>query len=168
MPITIAEDLARIALQERELQFPSFNELTAWNLGTRLRELALSRDLTIVIDIRRFGQPLFYHALPRTIPEGADWVRRKANVVQRFHRSSYAVGLDYKNRGTSLLERQGLPLTEFATHGGGFPIRITGSGAIGSITTSGLTERADHEIVVEALCAELGQDYSRLRLAVEG
>ncbi|MBT9330004.1 heme-degrading domain-containing protein [Paracidobacterium acidisoli] len=163
----IAEDLARIALQERELQFSSFNELTAWSLGSRLRDLALSRDLTLVIDIRRFGQPLFYSALPRTIPEGADWVRRKANVVQRFHRSSYAVGLDHKNRGTSLHERQGLSLTEFATHGGGFPIRISGSGVIGSVTTSGLTERADHEIVVEALCAELGRDYSSLCLPSE-
>ena len=56
----IPEDLARIALQEQELQFPSFNEETAWRLGSRLRALAVERGLGIVIDVRRFGQPLFY------------------------------------------------------------------------------------------------------------
>jgi uncharacterized protein (UPF0303 family) len=30
---------------------------------------------------------------------------------------------------------------------------------------SGLPQRADHELVVQALCAHLGQDYSKLALA---
>jgi uncharacterized protein (UPF0303 family) len=30
-----------------------------------------------------------------------------------------------------------------------------------------LPQRADHELVVEALCAELGRDYAALRLASE-
>jgi uncharacterized protein (UPF0303 family) len=30
---------------------------------------------------------------------------------------------------------------------------------------SGLPQRADHELVVEALCAQLGHDYSKLALA---
>jgi len=88
-----SRDLEIIALQERELRFRSFNADVAWQLGLRLRELAVARNASVVIDVRRFGQPLFYAALGGTSPDNCEWVRRKGNVVARFHRSSYAVGL---------------------------------------------------------------------------
>lgn len=160
----IPEDLARIALQEEKLQFPTFDEETAWRLGSRLRQMATERDLKIVIDIRRAGQPLFYSALPGTTPDNVEWVRRKTNVVERFHRSSYAIGLEMEKKRSSLTESQGLPLIDYATHGGCFPLRGAGIGIFGSVTVSGLPQRADHELVVEALCAELGHDYATLRL----
>src|SRR6185437_12912419 len=94
--MAIPEDLALIAQQEAELIFPTFDYDTAWQLGLTLRELALARKLSIVIDIRRFGQPhqpLFYAALAGTTPDSPRWVQRKSNVVARFHRSSYQLGL---------------------------------------------------------------------------
>lgn len=161
----INEDLAAIATQERELQFTKFDEDAAWKLGTRLRELALGRKFGVVIDIRRFGQPLFYCALAGTTPDNPDWIRRKGNVVARFHRSSYAIGLELQQSGSTLAEKQGLPVSDFAVHGGSFPIRVVGVGVIGSVTVSGVPQRSDHELVIEALCAELNRDYSKLRLA---
>jgi uncharacterized protein (UPF0303 family) len=161
--MAIDEDLSRIAFQERTLEFPSFNEETVWRLGSRLRTLAVERNLTIVIDVRRPAQPLFYTALPGTTPDNAEWVRRKSNVVFRFHRSSYAVGLDLEQKQSSL-EARGLPTADYASHGGGFPIRVTNAGIVAAVTVSGLPQRADHELVVEALCAELGHDYAALRL----
>jgi uncharacterized protein (UPF0303 family) len=165
--MAISEDIAQIALQERELQFASFDEAAAWSLGSRLREMAVERGHSIVVDVRRFGQQLFYCALAGTTPDNPEWVRRKINVVQRFHRSSYAVGLDLQSRNTSLLERQGMPLSEYMAHGGCFPIRVAGAGILGTVTVSGLPQRADHELAVEALCAELGLEYARLRLPAE-
>ena len=156
-------DLAAIAEQERELHFSRFDEEAAWRLGSRLRDSATSRKLGIVIDVRRFGQALFYSALAGASPDNAEWVRRKSNLVARFHRSSYAIGLDM---GASLFEKYGLPVADYAAHGGGFPIRVHGVGVIGSVTVSGLPQRADHELVVEALCAELGKDYANLALPV--
>jgi uncharacterized protein (UPF0303 family) len=156
-------DLAAIAAQERELHFTRFDEDLAWHLGSRLREIAASRKLGIAIDVRRFGQPLFYAAMPGTSPDNAEWVRRKSNLVARFHRSSYAIGLEM---GASLFEKYGLPIAEYAAHGGSFPICVHGAGVIGAITVSGLPQRADHELVVEMLCAELGKDYSKLALPV--
>ena len=161
----IPEDIARIALQEEKLQFSAFDEETAWRLGCRLRHMATERGLKIVIDVRRIGQPLFYAALPGTTPDNVEWVRRKTNVVQRLHRSSYAVGLEMEKKQSSLTESQGLPLIDYATHGGCFPLRGVGTGIFGSATVSGLPQRADHELVIEALCAELGHDYETLRLA---
>ena len=56
-------DLAAIATQERELCFSRFDEDVAWTLGSRLRTMAVARKAGVVIDVRRFGQPLFYCAL---------------------------------------------------------------------------------------------------------
>jgi len=161
----IEDDLARIALQEEQLQFPSFNEATAWSLGTRLRYLADNRGLSVVIDVRRFGQPLFYTALPGTSPDNVDWVRRKSNVTARFLCSSYSLGLTLQQKMSNITQEYGLPHCDYASHGGCFPISVESAGVIGSVTVSGLPQRADHELVVEALCGELGLDYQSLRLS---
>lgn len=163
----LAEDLAAIIHQEAELHFPHFDHNTAWSLGLTLRELAVSRKHPIVIDVRRFGQPyqpLFYTALPGTTPDNARWVQRKSNVVARFHRSSYQLGLHLQQNKITFAEKYSLPDADYATHGGSFPIHITGSGIIGSVTVSGLPQREDHNLVVEGLCIELRRDHNSLRL----
>ena len=155
------DDLAAITTQERELCFTRFDEEVAWNLGSRLRTMGVARKAGIVIDVRRFTQPLFYCALAGTSPDNVEWVRRKSNLVARFHRSSYALGIEM---GAHLFEKYALPVSDFAAHGGSFPICVQGSGVIGSVTVSGLPQRTDHELVVEALCVELGKDYGNLAL----
>ena len=72
----LIEDLVAIAAQERELQFSRFDEDVAWKLGNCVRDLALAKKFEVVIDVRRFGQPLFYCALPGTTPDNPEWVRR--------------------------------------------------------------------------------------------
>jgi uncharacterized protein (UPF0303 family) len=161
------EDLEIIARQERELILPRLDAQTAWDLGSRLRAFADRRQLPIVIDIRRFGQPLFYAAMDGTTPDNPEWVRRKNNVVARFHRSSYAVGIQEKIKGETICDSRGLPLADYATHGGSFPLAVAGAGIVGSVTVSGLPMRADHELVIEAVCALLNRDYSELKLPPE-
>jgi uncharacterized protein (UPF0303 family) len=162
--MSLTDDLAVIARQEATLQFGRFNEDTAWQLGSRLHQMAVARKLTLVIDVRRFGQPLFYSALPGASPDNAAWAQRKFNTVARFHRSSYYMGLELQLKGTNLADRFGLTLNEFAAHGGSFPISVAGTGVIGAATVSGLPQREDHQLVVEALCAETGNDFGYLRL----
>jgi uncharacterized protein (UPF0303 family) len=159
------KDLARISLQEQTLQFAAFSEEDAWRLGSCLRDLGVSRGLKIVIDVRRFGQPLFYAALAGTTPDNVEWVRRKSNVTFRLHRSSYAVGLETRAKNSTLLERYALPDSDYASHGGCFPIRVQGTGVVAAVTVSGLPQRADHELSVEGICSVLGLDYAGLRLA---
>lgn len=167
-PVSLENDLERILLQEHTLRFPQFDEDAAWKIGARLRELAAERRLPVVVDVRRFGHPLFYAALAGTTPDNAEWVRRKSNVVARFHRSSYAIGLALLQKNTNLLEKYGIEPADYASHGGSFPIAVSGSGIIGSITVSGLPQREDHELVVEALCGELGREYADLALPGSG
>ena len=165
--MAISDDLLKIALQEETLVLPRFDHDVAWRIGARLREMAVARGFGLVIDVRRFGEQMFYSALPGTTPNNPDWARRKGNVVAHFYRSSYAMGLDLEQKKTSLVERYGLPFSEYAAHGGGFPIRVANAGVVGSVTVSGLPQRADHEFVVEALCLEAGQNYASLRLTPE-
>ncbi len=162
----LSEDLERVALQERELQLTRMDEQMAWEIGSRLRTMAEERGLSIVVDVRRFGQPLFYTALKGTTPDNVSWVHRKSNVVARFHRSSYGVGLTMKMKNDSL-EARGLPINEYASHGGSFPLAVKGAWIVGSVTVSGLPQRADHELVVEALCGIIGRDYAELKLGPE-
>jgi uncharacterized protein (UPF0303 family) len=167
IPDDLAQDLAQIGRQEADLIFPSFSYETAWRLGLNLRELAVQRGLSIVVDIRRFGQPhqpLFYTALAGTTPDNARWVQRKSNVVARFHRSSYAIGLMLQQSNRTFADRYNLPDADYAAHGGSFPIQVAETGIIGAVTVSGLPQRDDHSLVIEALCLELQRDHESLRL----
>jgi uncharacterized protein (UPF0303 family) len=160
-------DLARVIHQEAELRFPKFDYEDAWRLGTLIRDLAIARKHSLVIDIRRFGQPiqpLFYAALAGTTPDNSRWVQRKANVVARFHRSSYQLGLYLAQSNISFREKYSLDDADYATHGGSFPLHVANAGVIGAVTVSGLPQREDHNLVVEGLVRFLGRDPDELRL----
>ncbi len=162
--MSLDADLARIALQEEQLQFTAFDADTAWQLGCHMRERALAAGHAIAIEIRQLGFPLFYSALGGTSPDNADWLRRKRNVVERFHKSSYAIGLMMEKRGMTLSERYGVPLADFAAAGGGFPLRVRGVGVVGFIGVSGLAQRDDHAFIVAALADFLGLPLQGLEL----
>ncbi len=162
----LEQDIQKIAAQERALRLPRLHAQVAWELGTLIRKMAEERSLSVVIDVRRFGQPLFYCALEGTSPDNAEWVRRKSNVVARYHRSSYGMGLSWKLKGQTLEDR-GHSIADFAAHGGSFPLHVEAAGVVGCVTVSGLPQRADHELVVEALCNLLGRDYETLQLDPE-
>jgi len=166
--MSVAEDIASIVVQESKLTLPEFSAETAWQIGTLLRELAIARGHSLVIDVRRFGSPhqvLFYSAVGTTEPDLARWIERKVNVVARFHKSSDLVGRLLEQSGLSFAERYGgLSLQDYATHGGGFPLHVAGAGIVGSVAVSGLPQREDHNLIVEALCLLTGRDHDALRL----
>lgn len=154
--MAVEDDLKILAEQEKLLEFDRFDLSRAWSLGTRLRELAVSRSHTIAIDVHINGMQAFFTSLPGGKPDFEHWIRRKRNLVQRFLRSSYAIGLDLAQQQTSLESKWGLATADFAPHGGCFPIRVTGVGCIGTVTISGLPQREDHNLAVEGLANELG------------
>ncbi|WP_215751353.1 MULTISPECIES: heme-degrading domain-containing protein [unclassified Gluconobacter] len=156
--MVVTDDLRIIARQERELVFPKFDEGDAWQLGQYLREWGHRNKAPIAIDIRTFNRPLFFAALSGSAPDNIDWIRRKCNVVDRYRRSSYALGLEMAAKNSTLADRYGLPLQDYASHGESFPLTLDRSGVIGSITVSGLEEREDHMLVVTAICETLSLD----------
>jgi uncharacterized protein (UPF0303 family) len=162
--MTIEQDLERIALQEEQLQFRSFDAETAWVIGGRLRAVAEARGLAVAIDIQMNGHSLFFTAMRGTTPDNVDWIRRKRNVVLHFHRSSYAIGLQLQKDTTTLAERAGMADRDYAPHGGCFPIKLRDTSCVGTITVSGLPQRIDHELVVEVLAEYLEQPLAELAL----
>ncbi|MBV9392152.1 MAG: heme-degrading domain-containing protein [Verrucomicrobia bacterium] len=160
----LSEDLERIDKQESELVLPQFDENVAWLLGVRLRELAASRSSPVVIEIKALGRQLFCCALPGSTPDNAEWIRRKSNTTARFHRSSYAIGLRLLQTKSTLAEKHELSPMDYAAHGGSFPLRVSSAGFVGTVTVSGLPQREDHELVVEALCLHLGRKHNEFAL----
>ena len=156
------KDLEQIAEQERLLQFSQFGANTAWAVGCVLREEATRRGKAMTFEVQVAGRVLFLACTEGGSPGQADWVRRKRNTVMRFGRSSYAVGLQLQLEGQTLEARHGLSLTDFAAHGGGFPIVLTGTGMVGSVIASGLPQREDHAMVVRVLAQIVGVDVPKL------
>jgi len=150
----IQQELARIEEQERVLRYAHFDQASAWELGTRLRAAAQTRGVCIAIEVRLLRETVFFCAMPGTTPENSDWARRKRNTVELLQRSSYAIGLSLKQDGLTLEQKMGLPVRDYASHGGSFPIRVDGVGCVGTVTVSGLPQREDHELVA-AVVAEI-------------
>lgn len=161
-PFSLEDDLAVLARQEALLQLSVFSADEAWQLGSFLRASLLRRGAGGTVEIERAGQLLFACATSGATPGQAHWIRRKRNTVHHFARSTYAVGRKLERDGTSLLAGHGLLEADFIAHGGGFPLVLTGSGMVGSVVLSGLPQRDDHNLVIEALIELTGVDAPRL------
>ena len=162
-----AEDIAKVIEQEQVLIFKSFTEETAFAIGSAIREDGLKRSLTLVVDARLWDRPLFFAALPGTTSDNSEWVRRKSNSVKRFHKSTYRMVLEKTFEDRIFPPSRALDPNDYVLAGGGFPITVEGVGVVGSITVSGLPERDDHGIVVEAIARHLGLDAASLALPAE-
>ena len=158
------DDIRLIAEQEKVLIFPEFDEAIAFKIGSAIRSAAITAGQGIVADVRTWEKPLFYMALPGTTGDNPNWVRRKTNVVRTLGKSSYRVVLEKTFDGDFFPPRRGLDNMDVVLAGGSFPVRVKGAGLIGAITVSGLHERDDHRVVVEAICTHLGADAKALGL----
>src|SRR5882672_550373 len=142
------EEQQRVEAEERDLVFARFTNDDALELGLLLAEKARARELPIAIDIERGGQRLFHFAAAGTAPDNASWIERKKNLVRRMFRSSYGVGLKLAASNKTLEDNMGPAAAEYAAHGGCFPIVVRG---VGTVTVSGLPQKEDHDLVVEAI-----------------
>jgi uncharacterized protein (UPF0303 family) len=162
--MAIAEDIARIIDQERGLEFVSFDENTAFAVASRVRDRAYRNGWPIVCDVRLWDRQLCYIAMPGSSGDNPVWAQRKSNTVKRLLKSSYRATLEVNAPSHMFPPHRNLPVEEFALSGGGFPVRVKGAGIVGSVTVSGLHERDDHEIVVAAICEEIGLDVKAFAL----
>ena len=153
------EDILRELLQEeRDLQFTKFNETTAWQIGSQLVERSVSNNLPVTIDITRGDHQLFHASLCGTSPDNDEWVKRKIRLVNRFRHSSFYMGQILKSKGKRIEEAYLVSESEYAPHGGCFPVILKDTGMIGTITVSGLSQEEDHKLVVQAIRDYLAQE----------
>ena len=152
------DKLKTLLQQEQELQFTRFNETTAWQIGTQMVERAMRENLPITIDITRGQHQLFHASMPGTALDNDEWVKRKVRLVNRFGHSSFYMGQILKSKGKRIEESYLIPESEYAAHGGCFPIIVKGTGMVGTITVSGLPQEEDHKLVVQSIRAFLAKE----------
>jgi uncharacterized protein (UPF0303 family) len=144
--------IADLEAEAESLILEHFDEGQALALGRILVDLALDRNLPVVIDIRTGHRTLFHAALPGSAPLNELWARRKSNTALQFHQASLVVGTKSRAKGETL-DRHGLDPADFADSGGAVPIRVRGTGVVAVATVSGLPEIEDHQLVVRGIRA---------------
>lgn len=158
-----ASDIEKVIRQEELLVFRTFAEEDAWALGNAIRLESAKYGEGVAIDIRRGEEILFFTAMPGTTAENADWARRKRNLVNLTHTSSYLTGLEI-NFAEAVESVKDLDEVNYAWAGGCFPIRVEGQGVVATATVSGLPQRDDHKLVTDVIADYLGVDLGEFAL----
>lgn len=162
--MTLEQHIALCERHRAQLCFPSFDAVQAWCLGKALYREAEERGFALAIEIRVNQICLFSALMPGATAENVDWVRRKRNMVDFLGISSWAAGLMLQSRQTTLTQRYGLDLRDYAAFGGGYPLSLASGSVIGSITVSGAPQLDDHNLVLNTLRKQLGIAESELTL----
>jgi uncharacterized protein (UPF0303 family) len=136
--------------EESDLQFSVFTNDTAYKVGNRIIEKAMRENKSIVVDIRRKGELLFYSRMDGKSSHNDEWVSWKNNVVHHFGHSSYYMHVFLKSTG-STVEASGLNPSDYKAEGGAFPLLLKDEGIVGTITVSGLPGEEDHGMVASVL-----------------
>ena len=76
-------------------------------------------------------------------------------MVDRYGRSSLRVGEQFRVEGGSFEADSRLDPSDYAAHGGAFPVLVRGTGCVGTVAVSGLPQMEDHQFVVTTIEAFL-------------
>lgn len=149
--INIQKNLEKVKNQEENLIFKRFSNEDALEIGLFIIGSAKKIGKPVAVNIVKNSQTVFHYAMDGTSPDQDAWIKKKSNVVLRHHHSSYYMRLYNELKNRSYFEFYSVSPSEYAVHGGAFPIMIEGSGVIGVITVSGLSQEEDHELTVSAI-----------------
>ncbi len=150
------EDMLNTLLeQERTLQFEAFDENTAWELGSAIVAGARAGNLPIAVDIRRSERLLFHAGMEGASLNNDKWMERKIRTVNLVGHSSFYVAKLLESLGKTIAEKYFVSPLEYAAAGGCFPIIVKGTGMVGTVTVSGLSQEEDHRLVTEGIAALL-------------
>jgi uncharacterized protein (UPF0303 family) len=151
------EKLIEILEQQEEiLQFPHFNRQDAWDMGHVFADMIRERNLPLPVSIRLLsGLIVFQWAGEGSNPDNEYWMIRKFRMVRDTEKSSLLNAVSYRKNGDTL-ESRGLDPHRYVAVGGGFPVRIRGSGLAGVVTVSGLPQVEDHAVLIEGISRYLG------------
>ena len=146
------EELMKEALAlEEELQFPCFNNQMGLDLGLLFVKRAKEAGHAVTIDIMKCGQQIFHYSFAGTLPDNDEWVKRKINVVNRLHHSSWYFHCYLEQEQKTIDERYHISAYEYSPYGGCFPLIVRNVGVIGTITISGLAQEDDHAFCVSCI-----------------
>ncbi len=135
----------------KQIELDSFSNRTAFEMASKIIELAKNRNQNIAVEIMRLNHTIFLYVDDNLPADKHNWLRRKANVTKQFEESSLSVKNDLKEGNMTLEKTFGLDEKDFIAKGGSIPIFIKNVGMVGVITVSGLHDEEDHKIIIDAL-----------------
>ena len=135
----------------KQIELDSFSNRTAFEMASKIIELAKNRNQNIAVEIMRLNHTIFLYVDDNLPADKHNWLRRKANVAKQFEESSLSVKNDLKEGNMTLEKTFGLDEKDFIAKGGSIPIFIKNVGMVGVITVSGLHDEEDHKIIIDAL-----------------
>jgi uncharacterized protein (UPF0303 family) len=151
----MSNDIAEIERQEAELIFESFDQETAFELGTAAVAAMRTDGTPMAVQIV-VGDHIVFKATTGGVSADTDpWLAGKAAAATLFESSTLRVRLR-KDADPSIVD--GIDEDTYRTHGGSFPLRVRDRGIVGTITVSGATDTVDHAIAVSALTSVLGRE----------
>ena len=138
------------ALQEQDtaLVFETFDQATAWAVGSAAVDVITERGLSLAVQIVLHDHVVFKAAIGGVDKDTDEWLAGKALTARHFDSASLLIRFR-KNLDPSFLD--GLDQEVYKTHGGSVPIRVAGEGTVGTITCSGEPDLLDHAVAIEAL-----------------
>jgi len=159
---TRPEWLEIVREQERKLIYPSFDRESALLLGLKIVEFT-ARDYHkgVAVAILEDDMTVFSYKMPGSGLENEWWMRRKLNAARATGGSSLLACLRTVYEGLSPDWIEGRQDTRAAC-GGCFPLRLTDGGLYGYVLASGLEHYEDHQVVADALAADLGVAVPRV------
>ena len=153
LPLNAPATTAECAAQETSLVLDHLTAADALAIGLTILELApLSvPGRPVAVHLETDEHPLFVHFMDGTGAGNADWIIKKKNVTRRFNRSSWAVRLEFQERGADFQAETGLNPDLFRAEGGAVPLVVRGAGRVGTLIVSGLHGWEDHALAVAGL-----------------
>lgn len=149
--MTVEELVKVLEMQEEILQFSSFTNADAWELGNMVVAEARRLGVSIAVRIRlNNGYTVFQYGMDGTNLYNEQWMQRKENTVRVLEQSSLRLYMSLRQTQESLEERF-LDPREYAACGGGVPIRVEEVGVVGSIVVSGLDHVSDHDLLIKCI-----------------
>ena len=143
-------ELPELIEQEESFVFEHFTQSDALRLGSIMQDICREFDVSFGCEIHLNGMTVY-----KSMPDGTgrlndSWMKRKIDTVlltgwstMRLWAFNEMIGI---KRVPSIV-----PVTDYVSCGGGFPIRVKGAGLIGAIACSGPGDQMDHEFCIEAL-----------------
>ena len=109
------------------------------------------RNQNVAVKVERLNHTIFIFVDDNLPADKHLWLKRKANVTKHFEESSLSIKNDLTNGNMTLEKTFALDQKEYLAKGGSIPIFVKNAGMIAIITVSGLHDKEDHKIIIEAL-----------------
>lgn len=137
--------------QEKKTALPHFglNDLNPF-IET-LKKIGGEDYEKVCVLIKLNHRVIFFHAGQHTTNENNIWIGKKERAVDLFDHSSLYEKYLNKDHEDQFFKDSGLSPKDIAIVGGGLPLIITGTGIVGSLIISGLTDEGDHDLGYRAL-----------------